>query len=127
MHQAIVRSRRPIWLTVSWAIDEDYLADWQQNSNARRLEGDVECEGDCPFLTEWERVLLRFYDLIGWERAAGPRLGWNDLDSLEVGNGATDGITDTEQQTAMTLWSIANAPLYVGGDLTKLTAFGKNY
>jgi hypothetical protein len=125
MHQAIVTSRRPIWLTVSWAIDEDYLADWQQNSNARRLEGDVECEGDCPFLTEWERVLLRFYDLIGWERAAGPGLGWNDLDSLEVGNGATDGITDTEQQTAMTLWAIANAPIYVGGDLTKLTPFGK--
>ena len=125
MNQAIAKSRRPIWLTISWAIDQDYLADWQQTSNARRIGGDVECEGDCPFLTEWERVLLRFYDLIGWERAAGPKLGWNDLDSLEVGNGMTDGITDTEQQTAITLWSIANAPLYVGGDLTKLTSFGK--
>jgi alpha-galactosidase len=70
-------------------------------------------------------VLLRFYDLIGWEKASGPSLGWNDLDSLEVGNGTTDGITDTEHQTAMTLWAMANAPISLGGDLTKLTSFGK--
>ena len=125
MHKAIAQSGRPIWLTLSWALDEDYLSDWQQNSNARRIEGDVECEGDCPNLTEWQRVLLRFYDLIGWQSASGPTLGWNDLDSLEVGNGATDGITDTEQQTAMTLWAMANAPLTLGGDLTKLTSYGK--
>jgi alpha-galactosidase len=123
LSQAIAQSGAKIWLTVSWAIDEDYLSDWQQYSNARRIEGDVECEGDCPNLTEWQRVLVRFYDLIGWENAAGPKLGWNDLDSLEVGN-TTDGITETEQQTAMTLWSLGNAPLYLGGDLTKLTPFG---
>jgi alpha-galactosidase len=123
--KAISLSGRPIWLTISWALDEDYLSDWQQNANARRIEGDVECEGDCPNLTEWQRVLLRFYDLIGWESASGPTLGWNDLDSLEVGNGATDGITNTEQQTAMTLWAMANAPLSLGGDLTNLTTFGK--
>lgn len=126
MSEAIAQSRRPIWLTLSWALDEDYISDWQQNSNARRIEGDVECEGDCPNLTEWQRVLLRFYDLIGWEGTSGPTPGWNDLDSLEVGNGATDGITDTEQQTAMTLWALANAPLSLGGDLTKLTSFGRS-
>jgi alpha-galactosidase len=123
MSQAIAQSGSKIWLTVSWALDEDYASDWQSNSNARRIEGDVECEGDCPNLTEWQRILVRFYDLIGWENAAGPTLGWNDLDSLEVGN-ATDGITETEQQTATTLWSLANAPLSLGGDLTKLTPFG---
>jgi alpha-galactosidase len=125
MSKAIAQSGRPIWLTISWALDEDYLSDWQQYANARRIEGDVECEGDCPNLTEWQRVLLRFYDLIGWESASGPTLGWNDLDSLEVGNGTTDGITNTEQQTAMTLWAMANAPLFLGGDLTKLTNYGK--
>lgn len=71
-------------------------------------------------------MLLRFYDLIGWEKASGPSLGWNDLDSLEIGNGTTDGITDTEQQTAMTLWAMANAPISLGGDLTQLTSFGKS-
>ena len=123
--KAIALSGRPIWLTISWALDEDYLSNWQQTANARRIEGDVECEGDCPNLTEWQRILLRFYDLIGWESASGPTLGWNDLDSLEVGNGATDGITNTEQQTAMTLWAMANAPLSLGGDLTNLTTYGK--
>lgn len=125
MSKAIGLSHRPIWLTLSWALDEDYVSDWQANSNARRIEGDVECEGDCPNLTEWQRILLRFYDLIGWENTSGPTLGWNDLDSLEVGNGTTDGITDTEQKTAMTLWAMANAPLSLGGDLTKLTSYGK--
>jgi alpha-galactosidase len=125
MSKAIALNGRPIWLTLSWALDEDYVSDWQQNSNARRIEGDVECEGDCPNLTEWQRILVRFYDLIGWESASGPTLGWNDLDSLEVGNGTTDGITETEQQTAMTLWALGNAPLSLGGDLTKLTSFGK--
>jgi alpha-galactosidase len=122
--QAIAQSGRPMWLTISWALDEDYVNNWQQTSNARRIEGDVECEGDCPFLTEWQRVQLRFYDLIGWQNTSGPTLGWNDLDSLEVGNGATDGLTDTEQQTVMTLWSMANAPLTLGGDLTTLTSYG---
>jgi alpha-galactosidase len=125
MSKAIAQSRRPIWLTISWALDEDFLADWQQFSNARRIEGDVECEGDCPVLTEWPRIEVRFLDLPGWEHASGPTVGWNDLDSLEIGNGTNDGITDTEQQTAMTLWAIANAPLSLGGDLTQLTSFGK--
>ena len=123
--KAIAQSHRPIWLTISWALDEDYISDWQQYSNARRIEGDVECEGDCPLLTEWPRIEVRFLDLPSWEHTSGPTLGWNDLDSLEVGNDPNDGITDTEQQTAMTLWAMANAPLTLGGDLTKLTSFGK--
>jgi hypothetical protein len=123
--KAIGQSGRSIWLTISWALDEDYISDWQQSSNARRIEGDVECEGDCPLLTNWPRIEVRFLDLPSWEHTSGPTLGWNDLDSLELGNGATDGITDTEQQTAMTLWAMANAPLTLGGDLTKLTSFGK--
>ena len=121
--KAIAQSHRPIWLTISWALDQDYISDWQQSSNARRIEGDVECEGDCPLLTNWPRIEVRFLDLPSWEHTSGPTLGWNDLDSLEIGNGATDGISDTEQQTAMTLWAMANAPLTLGGDLTRLTVF----
>ncbi|WP_446743370.1 alpha-galactosidase D [Silvibacterium acidisoli] len=123
--KAIAQSGRPIWLTISWALDQDYIADWQATSNARRIEGDVECEGDCPFLTEWNRIQVRFLDIPSWETAAGPSLGWNDLDSLEIGNDATDGITPQEQRTAFSLWAMANAPLYIGGDLTKMSATGK--
>jgi alpha-galactosidase len=125
LSKAIAQSGRPIWFTISWAINEDYLSDWQQYSNARRIEGDIECEGDCPYLTNWPRVGLRLLDLPGWENAAGPKLGWNDLDSLEIGNTATGGITATEQQTAMTIWAMANAPLFLGSDLTKLDSTGK--
>jgi len=60
------------------------------------------------------------------EALSGPTLGWNDLDSLEVGNGATDGITNTEQQTAMTLWGDGQCLRFIlGGDLTNLTTYGK--
>jgi len=123
--KAIAKSGRPIWLTVSWALDQDYLSTWQQFSNARRIDDDVECESRCATLTDWPRIYKRFRDLPAWQEAAGPKLGWNDLDSLDIGDGALDGLTNDEKRSAMTLWSIANAPLYLGGDLTKLDPFGK--
>jgi hypothetical protein len=122
---AIAHSGRSIWLTVSWAVDEDYLGTWQQFSNARRIDEDVECEGRCATLTDWPRITERFYDVVGWENAAGPTVGWNDLDSLDVATSESSGLNETEQQAAVTMWAMANAPLYLGGDLTKLTAAGK--
>ena len=124
--KAIALSGRPIWLTVSWAIDQDYLSVWQQNSNARRIEDDIECEGRCGTLTDWPRIYQRFRDLPGWQNAAGVTAGWNDMDSLDIGDGTLDGLTDEEKQSAISLWAMANAPMYLGGDLTKLDAFGKS-
>ncbi|MGO4780222.1 hypothetical protein AB4084_32590, partial [Lysobacter sp. 2RAB21] len=43
--KAIAKTGRPIWLTVSWRLQQDYLSTWQRFSNAWRIEGDVECEG----------------------------------------------------------------------------------
>ena len=123
--KAIAMSGRPIWLTVSWALDEDYLSTWQQFSNARRIEDDIECEGRCSTLTDWPRIYQRFRDLPGWQNAASPALGWNDLDSLDIGDGTLDGLSDEEKQSAVTLWAMANAPMYLGGDLTKIDDYGK--
>ena len=123
--KAVAQSGRSIWLTVSWALDEDYLSVWQQFANARRMEDDVECEGGCSTLTDWPRVSQRAYDLVGWQNTAGPAVGWNDLDSLDVGSGAVDGLSEDEQKSAVTLWAMANAPMYLGGDLTALDDFGK--
>jgi len=123
--KAIALSGRPIWLTVSWALDQDYLSTWQAFSNARRIDQDVECEGNCATLTDWPRIYERFRDLPGWENAASPSLGWNDMDSLDIGDGTLDGLSNDEKQSAVTLWAMANAPMYLGGDLTKLDAFGK--
>jgi len=122
---AIAASGRPIWLTISWALDQDYLGIWQEYSNARRIDQDVECEGRCATLTNWPRIYERFRDLPSWENAAGPALGWNDLDSLDIGDGALDGLTNEEKRSALSLWMLANAPIYLGGDLTKIDKFGK--
>jgi hypothetical protein len=123
--KAIAASGRPIWFTISWDLDEDYLGNWQQYANARRIDQDVECEGDCATLTNWPRIYERFRDLPGWENAAGPAVGWNDLDSLDIGDGALDGLTNEEKRSALSLWALVNAPIYLGGDLTKIDSFGK--
>lgn len=123
--KAIANSGRPMWLTVSWEIDQDYLGVWQQFSNARRIDDDVECESRCATLTDWSRIYKRFRDLPGWQHAGGPALGWNDLDSLDIGDGELDGLSHAEKRSAMTLWAMANAPIYLGGDLTRIDAFGK--
>ena len=122
---AIAHSGRPIWLTVSWSLDEDYLSTWQQFGNARRIDEDVECEGRCSTLTDWPRITERFYDVVGWEHTAGPTTGWNDLDTLDVGTSLNTGLNDTEQHAAFTFWAMANAPIYLGGDLTTLSDAGK--
>src|ERR1035437_563811 len=68
----------------------------------------------------------RFYDLVAWQNASGAQQGWNDLDSLEVGNiSSVSGLSNQEQQSVTTLWAMANAPMYLGGDLTALTDVGK--
>jgi len=122
---AIAQSSRPIWFTISWDLDKDYLSTWQQYANARRIEGDVDCEGNCSTISNWAMVSWRFYDLVGWQNDAGSMAGWNDLDSLEVMNNTTSGLSDEERRSATTLWAMANAPMYLGGDLTTLDDFGK--
>jgi hypothetical protein len=123
--KAIAQSGRPMWFTISWALDQDYLSTWQQYANARRIDGDVDCEGNCSTITDWAMASWRFYDLVGWQNAAGPAVGWNDLDSLEVMNNTTSGLSYEERQSVTTLWAMANAPMYLGGDLTTLDSFGK--
>jgi hypothetical protein len=68
-------------------------------------------------------VKIRWDDVAAWTPWASPG-GWNDLDSLDVGNGAMDGLSQDERQSYMTLWAISAAPLYTGDDLTKLDAYG---
>src|SRR6266849_388182 len=123
---AIAKTGRPIWLTVSWQLSEDYAAVWQQWSNARRIDDDVECEGRCATLTNWPRIVLREYDDVGWEDQTNTTLGWNDMDTLDVGDGALDGLSDMEKQSAITIWAMANSPMYLGGDLTQLDNFAKS-
>ena len=119
---ALKRTGRPIWLELSWKLDEGQISFWRQYANGRRINDDVETYG--PTLTAWDPIFIRFETAPAWAAQAGPGLGWNDLDALEVGCGAMDGLSLDERQTAVTLWAICCAPLYSGDDLTKLDADG---
>ncbi|SCL35108.1 Carbohydrate binding module (family 6) [Micromonospora rhizosphaerae] len=119
---AIAKTGRPIEFLLSWSLDRNYAADWKRYSNGWRIDTDVECY--CDTLVTWNNsVKIRWDDVPGWTPWAGPG-GWNNLDSLNVGNGEMDGLTEDERQSYMTLWAISAAPLYAGDDLTKLDAYG---
>jgi alpha-galactosidase len=125
-HQAIVHNGRPIVLELSNSLSYADAATWRQYANGWRIDGDIECyhcgaPGSSYPLTSWAKVSKRFTDLPKWTQYAGPG-GWNDLDSLELGNGDDDGLTPVQRRTAMTLWSIGCAPLLLGADLTHLDA-----
>lgn len=120
---ALQKTGRPIWLTLSWTLDVRYAADWQCYGNARRIADDVESYGD--HLAHWPAVAWRFGAASAWAGLASARKGWNDFDSLPVGNGAMDGLTPDERRTVVTLWALGGSPLYVGDDLTKLDALGR--
>jgi Alpha galactosidase A/Alpha galactosidase C-terminal beta sandwich domain len=84
----------------------------QEQVGGEKLDGDVVAE-------VVEDDVGRFADVVPWIPYAGPG-GWNDLDSLELGNGDKDGITPAERQSMFILWTISCAPLYLGSDLTHL-------
>jgi hypothetical protein len=120
--KAIAATGRPIHLELSWSLDIGHAADWKRYSNGWRIDTDVECY--CNTLVTWNNsVKGRWDDAPAWSHKAGPG-GWNDLDSLDVGNGEMDGLTKAERQSYMTLWAISKSPLYTGDDLTKLDAYG---
>ena len=119
---ALKQTGRPIQLTISWALSHNQADVWKANSNGWRIDTDVECY--CSTLVTWDNsVKQRWNDVVQWIPDAGPG-HWNNLDSLDVGNAAMDGLTDAERQTYTTLWAIEAAPLYSGDDLTKLDSHG---
>jgi alpha-galactosidase len=119
-HKAILHNGRPIHLELSNSLSFADVSTWQAYSNGWRIEGDIECYSHCPDLTNWDqRVARRWTDVPKWVPYAGPG-HWNDLDSVEVGNGSHNGLSPDERQSVLTLWSISASPLLLGTDLTKL-------
>jgi hypothetical protein len=119
--QALNQTGRTITLELSNSLDVANAPVWKQYANGWRVDGDVECycSGSSYPLTKWSAVSLRFGDVPAWTGFAGPG-GWNDLDSVEVGNGSNDGLTPDERQSQLTLWAVSGAPLLLGTDLTHL-------
>ena len=124
--QAISKAGRPMWLTVSTGVDLSDFNTWGAYTNARRIGAAVECKGACSTLTDWALTSERWFDLIGWQTFTSFQTGWNDLGPLEIGVPASTGLSSVEQQSALTLWAMANAPLYLGGDISAIDINGTN-
>jgi hypothetical protein len=60
----------------------------------------------------------RFTGVADWQPYGGPG-GFNDYDSIEVGDGSADsGMSLAASESQLSLWSLGSAPLILGGDLT---------
>jgi hypothetical protein len=122
---ALLRSGRPINYALSNNLPIAQATTWQRLANSWRTQGDVECYcGPGPFgsgfpLTTWSRVTGRFGSAAAWQKFAGTG-HWNDLDSLEVGNGSNTGLTADQRRSHFTLWAMAASPLILGTDITHL-------
>jgi hypothetical protein len=121
--------RNSIWLEISWAVDRNYADIWKQYANGWRIEHDVEAYrsiqdyGADARMVNWENIERLFPMQAKWWDVAGPG-GWSDFDSLNVGNGSMNGLTEDERKLAATFWAISSAQFYVGDDLTRLDAYG---
>lgn len=116
-------SKHHIWLELSWALDHNYVDWWKKYANGWRIHWDVEAYDSNKGMVEWPTIARLFPEAAKWWRDAGPG-GWNDFDSLNVGNGLMNGLTRDERQTAMTFWAVSAAQLYIGDDMTQLDPYG---
>ena len=118
LHKAIVKSGRPIVLSLSPGPADITKADfYAANANLWRVSGDL--------WDRWQDVLKTFGLMDKWSRYSKPG-GWPDADMLplghiglraERGNDRSSLLTHGEQRTLITLWCMARSPLMMGGDL----------
>jgi hypothetical protein len=122
--RALEQSGRTIHFELSNSLAKADGSTWATLANGWRIDGDIECYcgKDTSFpLTNWNNVQRRFSDAIGWQPFSHPGAR-NDLDSLELGNGNNDGLTEDERITQMSFWALSAAPLLLGSDLSNLDA-----
>ena len=122
---AIQKSGRPMVLDVTQGnLTSAVAPTLMKYANQWEFPPDVECysceKGGSSYpLTRWAEIKKRFNYADEWQAYAAPG-GFNDLDSIEVGNGGDDGLTPDERQTQMSLWALESAPFILGVDLTHL-------
>lgn len=134
--KALKQSGRKIALdTTEGAYDTAIVPQLNRYANQWEYTPDVEEGGGKHTLTGYPSVYLRFNSAALWEHFGGPKKGFNDLDSVEVGNGqtpaapptaagvrGTDGLTLPARESVLSLWSLAASPLILGTDLRQLNA-----
>jgi alpha-galactosidase len=127
---ALRRTGRPINYALSNNLPIANATTWRQLANSWRTQGDVECycgpgpNGSGYPLTDWSHVSSRFNSAASWAPYGSPG-GWNDYDSLQLGNGDQVGLTADQRRSHFTLWAMAASPLLLGTDLTDLNSTDK--
>jgi hypothetical protein len=123
--KALRQTGRPMVLNITQGSYTTAIAPTlMKYANQWEFAPDIECY-DCEQgtdsypLTSWADVKGRFDYVQQWQPYAGPG-GFNDYDSIEVGNGSNDGLTPVERRTQMSLWALGASPLILGVDLTNL-------
>jgi Alpha galactosidase A/Alpha galactosidase C-terminal beta sandwich domain len=122
--EALRQTGRPVHLELSNSLDIHFASTWAKYSNGWRTGRDIECyacqtNGSSYPLTDYASVETRFDQVAAW-RPDGKPGAFNDYDSIEIGNGAQDGLAVPERQTQLSLWALASSPLILGTDLTHL-------
>jgi len=110
MSQALNATGRHIYYSLCETGSSDPWLWASELGNSWRTAGDI-ADG-------YESMLRALDDTVGLSRYAGPGLGWNDPDMLEVGNG---GMAVHEYQAHFALWAVLKAPLLLGHDLEQMT------
>ena len=117
MSKALKAAGKPIVFSIcEWGDNQPW--DWATPvGNLWRISGDIYPCFDCEYKHEegnWSswgvlRILEMRKDI---RKFSGPD-HWNDFDMMEVGN----GMTNTEDKSHFTLWSMMASPLFAGNDL----------
>jgi hypothetical protein len=127
LHRAIVRSGRPIVLSLSpGPAPLDEVNHLRANAQMWRIEDDL--------WDNWDSLKKMYYRTESWSALVTPD-HWPDADMLplgrigiraERGEDRHSKLSQDEQKTLMTLWSIFRSPLMFGGDLPSLDPFTRS-
>jgi|GEM_PF-6002005 len=145
--KALAQTGRPIALDITeGAYDSKLVPVLERYASQWEFSPDIEAYCCQSVLTDYQNVYIRFNAAALWQPYAGVGRGFNDLDSVEVGNGqapggssgipsatlgqakkyegfsfsATNGLTLPAEETTLALWSLASSPLILGSDLDTL-------
>ncbi len=130
--KALNQTGRPIELDATEGVyDVGIAPTLDQYATQWEYSPDVESGSN---LTTYQSIDVRFNTADLWQPYGGAGKGFNDLDSVEVGNGQTPGnpgditgvsvrndrLTLPARETVLGLWSLASSPLILGSDLTTI-------
>ena len=130
---ALNQTGRPIELDATEGVYDVAIAS-TLDKYATQWEYSPDVESGNSNLTSYQSADVRFNTAALWQPYGGAGKGFNDLDSVEVGNGQTpgnptaisgvtsrtDGLSLDGRESVLALWSLASSPIILGSDLTTL-------